>query len=178
MNCPSVQHLCRPSVSLQWRLVMDAVIAFRCGVGDATGMQTGHQGMQTGHQGQLLPGRLIASFSLYCYDFQHVVSWPAAATPGNLFRNAVYLASSQTSWIRNSGGEAQLCGFQQAFQRVPTHAPGGDPPCYYILGQLGQSRFKDGLPWWLSGKKKSPPANAGDTCLIPGPGRSHMPQSN
>ena len=25
---------------------------------------------------------------------------------------------------------------------------------------------------------KNPPANAGDTGLIPGPGRSHMPQSN
>ena len=25
---------------------------------------------------------------------------------------------------------------------------------------------------------KNPPANAGDTDLIPGPGRSHMPQSN
>ena len=25
---------------------------------------------------------------------------------------------------------------------------------------------------------KNPPANAGDTSLIPGPGRSHMPQSN
>ena len=30
-----------------------------------------------------------------------------------------------------------------------------------------------GFPWWLSGK--SPPANAGDTGLIPGPGRSHVP---
>ena len=27
-------------------------------------------------------------------------------------------------------------------------------------------------------KKKNPPANAGDTGLIPGLGRSHMPQSN
>ena len=25
---------------------------------------------------------------------------------------------------------------------------------------------------------KNPPANAGDTGLIPGPGRSHMPRSN
>ena len=25
---------------------------------------------------------------------------------------------------------------------------------------------------------KNPPANAGDTALCPGPGRSHMPQSN
>ena len=25
---------------------------------------------------------------------------------------------------------------------------------------------------------KNPPANAGDTGLIPGPGRSHMPQSS
>ena len=25
---------------------------------------------------------------------------------------------------------------------------------------------------------KNTPANAGDTCSIPGPGRSHMPQSN
>ena len=25
---------------------------------------------------------------------------------------------------------------------------------------------------------KNPPANAGDTCTIPGPGRSHMPPSN
>ena len=25
---------------------------------------------------------------------------------------------------------------------------------------------------------KNPPANAGDTCSILGPGRSHMPQSN
>ena len=25
---------------------------------------------------------------------------------------------------------------------------------------------------------KTPPANSGDTGLIPGPGRSHMPQSN
>ena len=27
-----------------------------------------------------------------------------------------------------------------------------------------------GLPWWLSGK--NPPANAGDTGLVPGSGRS------
>ena len=25
---------------------------------------------------------------------------------------------------------------------------------------------------------ENPPANAGDMCLIPGPGRSHMPWSN
>ena len=25
---------------------------------------------------------------------------------------------------------------------------------------------------------ENPPANAGDTCLIPGRGRSHMPRSN
>ena len=31
-----------------------------------------------------------------------------------------------------------------------------------------------GLPWWVSGKE----SNAGDRGLIPGPGRSHMPQSN
>ena len=30
--------------------------------------------------------------------------------------------------------------------------------------------FRVGLPWWLSGK--DPPANAGDTSLIPGSGRS------
>ena len=33
-----------------------------------------------------------------------------------------------------------------------------------------------GLPWWRS--VKNPPANAGDTGLSPGPGRSHMPRSN
>ena len=32
-----------------------------------------------------------------------------------------------------------------------------------------------GLPWWHSGNL---PANAGDMGSIPGPGRSHMPQSN
>ena len=30
----------------------------------------------------------------------------------------------------------------------------------------------------LKNKKKNPPANAGDIGLIPGPGRSHIPQSN
>ena len=33
----------------------------------------------------------------------------------------------------------------------------------------------DRLPWWLS--SKNPPANAADTGLIPGLGRSHMLQS-
>ena len=37
----------------------------------------------------------------------------------------------------------------------------------YILSQL---------PW--SRVVKNPPANAGDTSLILGPGRSHMPRSN
>ena len=32
-----------------------------------------------------------------------------------------------------------------------------------------------GLAWWLSGEK--PHVNAGNMGLIPGPGRSHMPQS-
>ena len=35
-----------------------------------------------------------------------------------------------------------------------------------------------GLPWWRSAVVKNPPANAGDTGWSPGPGRSHMPQSN
>ena len=30
----------------------------------------------------------------------------------------------------------------------------------------------------LKRKKKNPPANAGDTGSIPGPGRSHVPRSN
>ena len=34
-------------------------------------------------------------------------------------------------------------------------------------------------PWdFPGGAVKNPPANAGDTGLIPGLGRSHMPQSN
>ena len=33
-----------------------------------------------------------------------------------------------------------------------------------------------GLPWWVSGKELS--VNAGEMGLIPGLGRSHMPQSN
>ena len=33
-----------------------------------------------------------------------------------------------------------------------------------------------GLPWWHNGLESA--ANAGDTALIPGPGRFHMPQSN
>ena len=32
-----------------------------------------------------------------------------------------------------------------------------------------------GLPWWLSDKESD---NAGDMSSIPGPGRSHMPQSS
>lgn len=35
---------------------------------------------------------------------------------------------------------------------------------------------KDWLPRWLSGEE--PPAGAGDTGSIPGPGRSHRPRSN
>ena len=31
---------------------------------------------------------------------------------------------------------------------------------------------------WVSGLPKNPPANAGDMGSSPGPGRSHMPQSN
>ena len=34
------------------------------------------------------------------------------------------------------------------------------------------------LFWWLTDKKKSPLANAGDIGLIPDPGRSHVWQSN
>ena len=39
------------------------------------------------------------------------------------------------------------------------------------------------LKYWYSGFSggaavKNPPANAGDTGSSPGPGRSHMPQSN
>ena len=37
------------------------------------------------------------------------------------------------------------------------------------------SKWAMGLPWWLS---SNPPSNAGDTSLIPGPGRSHRLQSN
>ena len=41
-------------------------------------------------------------------------------------------------------------------------------------------------PWYLTKERdfpggtvvKNPPADAGDTGLIPGPGRSHMPRSN
>ena len=45
-----------------------------------------------------------------------------------------------------------------------------------VLGSIEDKktdrRFPDGAV------VKNPPANAGDTGLSPGPGRSHMPQSN
>ena len=37
-------------------------------------------------------------------------------------------------------------------------------------------KFNKGFPG--GAVVKNPPANAGDTGLIPGPGRSHMPRSN
>ena len=36
--------------------------------------------------------------------------------------------------------------------------------------------YNEGLPW--GAVVKNPPANAGHTGSSPGPGRSHMPQSN
>ena len=112
-----------------------------------SGVEVSAKGMRTGCQCQLLPGRLFASSSPHCHGSQSVVPRCAASvSPGNLLRNAIYLASSQTFWIRNSGGEAQPCGFWQAFQRVLTHAQAWDPPHYCILGQLGPSRFKETYP--------------------------------
>ena len=55
-----------------------------------------------------------------------------------------------------SGGTAKVC----------TQTPG----LYFLL-----KGFR-GLP--ANSALKNPPANAGDTSSIPGPGRSHMPQSN
>ena len=43
-------------------------------------------------------------------------------------------------------------------------------------GRLSNSKNFSGLLWWTV--VKNPPCNAGNTGLIPGPGRSHMPQSN
>ena len=37
-------------------------------------------------------------------------------------------------------------------------------------------RSGKGPPWWLTGKESV--ANVGDTGSVPGPGRSHMPQSD
>ena len=51
-------------------------------------------------------------------------------------------------------------------------------PSYLHPHSEGERRDKK--TWDISGGAvvKSPPANAGDTGSIPGPGRSHMPWSN
>ena len=51
----------------------------------------------------------------------------------------------------------------------------------YLLGfLLDTGDYKDKKAWDFPGDAvvKNPPANAGDTGSIPGPGRSHMPRSN
>ena len=46
-----------------------------------------------------------------------------------------------------------------------------------LLGGKGTSRANVlGIPG--GAVVKNPPANAGDACLSPGPGRSYMPRSN
>ena len=75
--------------------------------------------------------------------------------------------------------------------------------CHFIIGnkkhsevhsrvrsRLNQDREEESMCWYIIGKNntaldfpggavvKNPPANAGDTGLSPGPGRSHMLRSN
>ena len=45
-----------------------------------------------------------------------------------------------------------------------------------ISGEMDKEDVVQGFPG--GAVVKNPPANAGDTGLIPGPGRSHMPRSN
>ena len=76
-----------------------------------------------------------------------------------------------------TGLEAVVCG-----------GAGHHPPSLAWGGREGQGRFpwgwgcrdEDPLTWDFPGGAvvKNPPANAGDTGLILGPGRSHMPRSN
>ena len=48
-----------------------------------------------------------------------------------------------------------------------------------IFQHVNRSRYKNVCRGFPGGTVvKNPPANAGDTGSSPGPGRSHMPQSN
>ena len=51
--------------------------------------------------------------------------------------------------------------------------------CYsYILGKMVSASKSVSGDFPGGAVVKNPPANAGDTSSIPGPGRSHMPRSN
>ena len=52
--------------------------------------------------------------------------------------------------------------------------------CETLTKLIPKSSFKHLKFWDFPGSAvvKNPPANAGDTGLSPGPGRSHMPRSN
>lgn len=146
MNCPSVQHLCRPSAFLVesgWGCC-DSLQVWSwscCGDGQDTGVSTAQEGL-------LLHFHSIAMiFNVWylsqqqqpgtCLEMQFI--WPH---PDLL--NQKLWRRGPTVWIS-----------KQAFQGFQHMLQGEATQCYYILGQLGQSRFKDGLPWWPGGRESS-----------------------
>ena len=50
--------------------------------------------------------------------------------------------------------------------------------CVFFGNIKAQTTQASLVAQWLKKKKRNPSANAGDTGLIPAPGRSHMPWSN
>ena len=78
-----------------------------------------------------------------------------------LFRSAAPPRSGYMARGGKAVGNLQLGGVLFSF-----------PPCL----KKNRGTFKNKIPGFPGGAvAKNPPANAGDTDLIPGPGRSHMP---
>ena len=65
----------------------------------------------------------------------------------------------------SSKEECMSCGF-----------PAKKWPHFFFFFKIKKKQQKEDLPGGPA--VKNPPVNAGDTGMIPGPGRSHMPQSN